>query len=150
MVYVVIVVFIAVLFLIAGLSKEEPSRRFLSGEISSEEDESMLPEDGKEYEFFLKTYIAGVHVASRKKYILDCCSPGNYMWLSHDKKNRYSKKAISIRDWDYTLLGYIPEIYCDDVMPILDKDHQCRISEIKYDGSYLDVYIIIEVEKDSA
>lgn len=142
-------VFILVVIFTIGLLANGKRKKDAEIEnFSIDEEEYLFQEDEREYILFLETYIAGVHVPTRKKYILDLCSEGDDLWLKHDKRNRYSKKAIALQDCDYKLIGYIPEIYCDEVMTILDKKHKCTISEIKYDGSYLDIFVKIEVEKE--
>lgn len=100
------------------------------------------------YKYHLNVDIAGVFVPRRRNYILDYCAEGDELTLKHDKRNAYSKRAIAIRH-DGTLIGYVPEVYCAEVMGILHLGPQCVIKYIYYTGDYLDVSAEIFIIEDN-
>lgn len=108
--------------------------------IESNETESESYSGYKEFE------ITGVHIPSRKNYILNYCSEYDKLELKHEKNNKYSDQAIVVKH-DGKKIGYIAEYDLDEVHEIISKRFTSHITEINYDGSYLTVYLALEYEE---
>lgn len=94
-------------------------------------------ENENEYE------VTGVHIANRKKYIIENCIEYDEVELLHEKKNKYSEKAVAVKHLN-KIIGYISESENEEVLEIIEKNYDAKIIEIDYDGGYLTVKIIIE------
>lgn len=87
--------------------------------------------------------ITGVHIASRKNYILNYCAEYDELELKHEKNNKFSDRAIVVKH-DGKKIGYISESDVEEVHGIIKNPFTSHIAEIEYDGSYLTVQIGIE------
>lgn len=87
--------------------------------------------------------LTGVHIAKRKKYILDNCQEYDDVELFRDVKNSKDPNAIGIKH-NGNLIGYFAAYDLEQADEILDLNHKAYISDINYDGNYIDV--VIEVE----
>lgn len=87
--------------------------------------------------------VTGVHVFSRKNYIINFCEEYDHVELFHDVNNEYSSEAIGIKH-ENKIIGYISRHDVEEVHKIIKMTHKAHISEIDYDGSYLNVRVEIE------
>lgn len=94
-------------------------------------------ENENEYE------VTGVHIANRKKYILENCTEYDEVAVFHEKKNKYSDRAVAVKHLD-KIIGYISESEIEEVFEIIEKNHEAKITEIDFDSGYLTVKIVIE------
>ena len=94
-------------------------------------------ENENEYE------VTGVHITNRKKYIIENCTEYDEVVVFHEKKNKYSDKAVAVKHLD-KIIGYISESENEEVIEIIQKKYEAKITDIDYDSSYLSVKIVIE------
>ena len=87
--------------------------------------------------------VTGVHIASRKNYILNYCAEYDELELKHEKNNKFSDRAIVVKH-DGKKIGYIAEYDVEEVHGIIKNPFTSHIAEIEYDGSYLTVRIGLE------
>ncbi|MEN9907131.1 MAG: hypothetical protein RLZZ540_272 [Bacteroidota bacterium] len=102
------------------------------------------------YNNSLRVFLSGVHVASRKNYILKNGWDTMPVELSSDPGNKHDKYAISVKH-EGKLIGYIPSDKTYLVHPILEKPHEARFDSMEEEDSYtnpgsihLTVYLMIE------
>ncbi|WZL88326.1 BRCT domain-containing protein [Salinimicrobium sp. 3283s] len=116
-----------------------PSKNNFNLDLSTEEEDS-----GREY---LEEYydITGVHIPSRKDYILNHCEELDPVFLRKEPSNPVNPEAVAIYHYEQ-LIGYIPDIDLDDVHKYYDRISDASISEIEYDGDFLRVEINVEHE----
>lgn len=87
--------------------------------------------------------VTGVHIASRKNYILNYCAEYDELELKHEKNNKFSDRVIVVKH-DGKKIGYIAESDVEEVHGIIKNPFTSHIAEIQYDGSYLTVRIGLE------
>ena len=86
--------------------------------------------------------VTGVHIAHCKNYILKYCEEYDELELMHEKYNKYSEKAISVKH-DGEKIGYIREYDVDEVYEIIMNPYTSHIAKIEYDGLYLTVHLAL-------
>ena len=110
-------------------------------EIINQRDKSASDSGGyEEYE------ITGVHIPSRKNYVLNFCSEYDGLELRHEKNNKFSDRAIAVKH-DGKKIGYIAESEVEEIHKIIMNTFKAYIVEIDYDGSCLTVQLAIEYKR---
>ena len=87
------------------------------------------------YENTLRVYLAGTHIATRKKYILNNGWDSMPVELVPEPKNKFDKNAIAVKH-EEKLIGYIPEDKTYLVHPILEKEYEAAFDSMEEEESY--------------
>lgn len=132
--------------LIKRTEKRIASSKALLAKISANEgNETILDNTDSESETVIcKEYeVTGVHISSRKNYIINYCTEYDEIELEHEKYNKFSNRAIVVKH-EGKKIGYIAKYDVEEVQGIIKKPFTSHISKIDYDGSYLTVRIELE------
>jgi hypothetical protein len=88
--------------------------------------------------------VVGVHIASRKDYIINNCEEYESVELFFDINNKYSDQAIAVQH-EETVIGYIKEEDCSVVREFMNhpEGYNAFISALSVSDSYLHVEIHI-------
>lgn len=138
----IIIVIIAILFVIGAIStnSEKKQKTYVEsnlGDISE-------TEIGVGFENYDEFELKGVHVDSRKGYILANCSEYDDLFLIHDERNEYSKTAIVVYHSD-DIIGYLPDESSSDILDIIKhQPYKSYIANIHYFDGFLDVSVAVE------
>ena len=121
------------------------SKSLLAEVKANEGNETILENTNSESEtgIYEEYEVTGVHIASRKSYIINNCTEYDEIELKHEKNNKFSDRAIVVKHNGKTI-GYIAEYDVEEVHGIIKNPFTSHISEIEYDGSYLTVRIGLE------
>jgi len=135
--WIAVIVIVLILFVVIIANTKSETEEF----VPNYSDSAPTPD----YENSESFEVTGVHIVSRKNYIISYCSIFDEVELIHEKNNKYSKRAIAVKH-DGRKIGYIPEYNVEEVHKILKKDYEANIEEINYDGSYLSVHALISYD----
>ena len=131
-----------ILLLIIGVIsiKKEESKKFNYKENIRNNNSNLKLDFDNVDSFELK----GVHISSRKGYILANCNDYDEVFLNHDKENKYSSTAISVSHLD-TIIGYLPDESTSHILKIINSQpYKSYIESSSYFDEFLDVYIGLE------
>lgn len=87
------------------------------------------------YNNSLRVFLAGVHIASRKKYILNNGWDSMPVDLEPEPKNKHDKEAIAVKH-EGKLIGYIPSDKTHLIHPILSKSYEAQFDSMDEEDSY--------------
>ena len=160
-IFIILLLVIILIFVAANNGKTETQQKnnlkydpkldyVLQTELRIQESKKLLEEIREKYPKtennfgnFSEFEVTGIHIENRKKYILDNCNEYDEVTLKHEKNNKFSNRAIVVKH-NNKIIGYIPESEVEEVHEIIKNNFEAKISEIDYDGSFLNIKINIE------
>ena len=87
--------------------------------------------------------LTGVHIASRKTYILNNCEIGDEVELIPEPTNEYDSNAIIVKHNNKTI-GYVPAVETSEIKPMISNNYFAVITFIDDFDGFLEVSITIE------